>query len=59
MLEGNSGVMKETKKVPELVMVRTFDAPRRLVWDAWTKAEHVARWFTPRPRCVAIMNGRR
>ena len=49
MLEGNSGVMTETKKVPELVMVRTFDAPRRLVWGAWTKAEHVARWFTPRP----------
>jgi len=33
----------------ELNISRTFDAPRRLVWDAWTKAEHVARWFTPRP----------
>jgi uncharacterized protein YndB with AHSA1/START domain len=34
---------------PVLVLSRTFDAPRRLVFEAWTKAEHVARWFTPRP----------
>lgn len=34
---------------PEFVTSRTFDAPLRLVWEAWTKAEHVARWFTPMP----------
>ncbi len=28
----------------DIVAVRVFDAPRRLVWDAHTKAEHVARW---------------
>ncbi len=33
----------------ELVVSRTFDAPRHLVFEAWTKAEHVARWFTPKP----------
>jgi uncharacterized protein YndB with AHSA1/START domain len=33
----------------ELTTTRVFDAPRRLVFEAWTKAEHVARWFTPRP----------
>ncbi len=38
-----------TTKRPEFVTSRTFDAPLRLVWDAWTRAEHVARWFTPRP----------
>lgn len=38
-----------TTKRPELVTSRTFDAPLRLVWDAWTRAEHVAKWFTPRP----------
>jgi len=26
-------------------MRRTFDAPRQLVFDAWTKPEHVERWF--------------
>jgi uncharacterized protein YndB with AHSA1/START domain len=38
---------------PELILSRTFDAPRRLVFQAWTKAEHVARWFTPRPLTTA------
>ena len=38
-----------SKRPPELVLTRTYDAPRRLVFEAWTKPEHVARWFTPRP----------
>jgi uncharacterized protein YndB with AHSA1/START domain len=38
-----------TTKRPEFVTSRTFDAPVRLVWEAWTKAEHVSRWFTPQP----------
>src|SRR5262250_1643901 len=29
----------------EIVMTRVFDAPRRLVFDAWTKPEHVACWM--------------
>jgi uncharacterized protein YndB with AHSA1/START domain len=33
----------------ELVITRVFDAPRRLVFDAWTMAEHLSRWFAPRP----------
>lgn len=28
----------------ELVMTRTFDAPRTLVWDALTKPELIRRW---------------
>jgi uncharacterized protein YndB with AHSA1/START domain len=28
-----------------IVMTRTFDAPRRLVWDAMTKAELVRQWM--------------
>jgi uncharacterized protein YndB with AHSA1/START domain len=38
-----------TSKPLELVLTRVFDAPRRLVFDAWTKAEHVSRWLAPRP----------
>lgn len=34
---------------PELRMTRVFDAPRRLVFKAWSKAEYVSRWFTPAP----------
>jgi uncharacterized protein YndB with AHSA1/START domain len=26
-------------------MTREFRAPRALVFDAWTKPEHIARWF--------------
>lgn len=29
----------------EIVMSRDFDAPRQLVWDAWTKPELVKRWL--------------
>jgi len=29
----------------EIAMTRAFDAPRQLVFDAWTKPEHVRRWF--------------
>jgi uncharacterized protein YndB with AHSA1/START domain len=29
----------------EIVMTREFDAPRHLVFDAWTKPELVERWF--------------
>jgi uncharacterized protein YndB with AHSA1/START domain len=29
----------------EVVMARTFEAPRTLVWDAYTKPEHVQRWL--------------
>jgi len=29
----------------EVVMRRTFDAPRALVFDAWTKPEIVTRWL--------------
>jgi uncharacterized protein YndB with AHSA1/START domain len=31
----------------ELVITRTFAAPRELVFRAWTEAGHFARWFGP------------
>lgn len=34
---------------PELRMTRVFDAPKRLVFEAWSKAEYLSRWFTPSP----------
>ncbi len=30
-----------------LVITRVFDAPRELVFKAWTEPEHMARWFGP------------
>jgi uncharacterized protein YndB with AHSA1/START domain len=32
----------------KLVITRIFDAPRSLVFKAWTEPEHLARWWGPR-----------
>jgi uncharacterized protein YndB with AHSA1/START domain len=32
----------------ELVLTRTFDAPRKLVFKAWTDPKHLAQWWGPR-----------
>jgi uncharacterized protein YndB with AHSA1/START domain len=32
---------------PELVLEHVFDAPRDLVWKAWTEPEHFMRWYGP------------
>ena len=29
-------------------IVRAFDAPRALVWQAWTDTKMMAQWFGPR-----------
>jgi uncharacterized protein YndB with AHSA1/START domain len=30
-----------------LVLTRTFDAPRKLVFNVWTDPQHVAQWWGP------------
>jgi uncharacterized protein YndB with AHSA1/START domain len=32
----------------EITIARVFDAPRELVFKAWTDADQVAKWFGPR-----------
>jgi len=32
------------KENPDLLITRVFDAPRQLVYEAWTKLEHLERW---------------
>ena len=42
----NSDTFKTTTPSDrEIVVTRLFDAPRRLVFDAMTKPEHVRRWW--------------
>ncbi len=36
--------MSEIAKDIELVFTRVFAAPRQLVYDAWTKKEHLEKW---------------
>lgn len=37
-----------THAAQEFTFSRTFDAPRQLVWDAFTQAEHLAHWWGPK-----------
>ncbi len=33
--------------LPEYILDRVFDAPRELVWRAWTDPELLSRWYGP------------
>ena len=33
----------------DLVLERVLDAPRELVWRAWSEPEHLKSWWAPRP----------
>jgi uncharacterized protein YndB with AHSA1/START domain len=37
-----------TLTADELVITRVFDAPRELVWKAWTDPQHLQRWWGPK-----------
>jgi uncharacterized protein YndB with AHSA1/START domain len=37
----------------DLILDRTIDVPRELVWDAWTQPAHICQWFTPHPWSTA------
>jgi len=41
-------VSANASKVPELTITRVFDAPRTLVFQAWTEPRHLVRWWGPR-----------
>jgi uncharacterized protein YndB with AHSA1/START domain len=38
----------------QLVIVRKFNAPRQLVWDAFTKAEHLQHWWGPQDFDIVV-----
>lgn len=38
-------------KVEASVITRDFNAPRQLVFDAWTKVHHLNNWMFPMPGC--------
>ena len=39
--------MSEPTTTPEFSITRTFDAPRELVWRAWTEEAELAQWLRP------------
>ena len=40
----------------ELVVTRTFDAPARMVWDAWAKPELFQQWWAPKSSGVPMLS---
>ena len=38
----------EEASTREFVITRVFDAPRELVWKAWTERERLMQWFGPK-----------
>jgi uncharacterized protein YndB with AHSA1/START domain len=44
----------ERRSDRELVVSRTFDAPARIVWDAWTQPDLLKRWWAPRSLGVTL-----
>lgn len=40
----------------ELVITRTFDAPARIVYAAWTQPELLKRWWAPRSLGVTLFS---
>jgi uncharacterized protein YndB with AHSA1/START domain len=37
----------------DLVLERVIDVSRHLVWEGWTKPEHIKGWFCPKPWSVS------
>jgi uncharacterized protein YndB with AHSA1/START domain len=38
----------------EIVISRVFDAPREMVWEAWTNPKHIVNWWGPRGFTTSI-----
>jgi len=45
----------ERKSERELVVTRTFNAPARIVFEAWTKPELLKRWWAPKSTGVSLL----
>lgn len=46
----------ERKSDRELVIRRTFDAPARLVYEAWTRSELFKRWWAPKSMGMSLLS---
>lgn len=38
-----------------LTIEKTFNAPVKVVWDAWTQSEHVVQWWAPKGMNVKVI----
>jgi uncharacterized protein YndB with AHSA1/START domain len=59
--EGEPAGMRNQTKVErmserELVVTRTFDAPARIVFEAWTRPELFKRWWVPKSSGMSLVS---
>ena len=46
----------ERKSERELVVTRTFNAPARIVYEAWTKPDLLKRWWAPKSTGLTLLS---
>ena len=46
----------ERKSEREIVITRTFNASARIVFEAWTKAELMRRWWVPKSSGIVLLS---
>jgi uncharacterized protein YndB with AHSA1/START domain len=46
----------ERKSEREIVITRTFNAPPRIVFEAWTKADLMRRWWVPQSSGLTLLS---
>ena len=54
MMNRSSAATQFTASGRTLVIERVFNAPRTLVYDMWTKPEHVRKWYGVRSTTVTV-----
>ena len=54
LMETNGTVQRTSDR--ETVVTRTVNGPARLVFDAWTKAELLERWWTPKSFPIELLS---
>ena len=52
----NNRTTIDRKSERELVVTRTFNAPARIVFEAWTKAELLRRWWVPKSAGLSLLS---
>src|ERR1043165_4028519 len=53
---GKNRTTVERRSERELVVTRTFNAPARIVFEAWTTPELLKRWWTPKSFGVTFLS---
>src|SRR5215510_7045448 len=53
---GKHPTTAERKSDREIAITRTFDAPARIVFEAWTRAELFRRWWVPKSMGMNLLS---